>query len=192
MSWIKIVLLIPYYATLLVAFVAWLGVFCPLAFLTHCSITNRTTQTLTMTPVGTVGRDGHRCLLPLYRTSFPFFIKSKRGAFVIQPGEMFHFCYDMDDINFSEIVVRNENGEVAQIVVNANPTTHQYVVPENTAFIVNEFEALSPVPAKVRTAAGYGQEIGYMWLVYTVFAMLLGVEGWRIYKPNRPKQATAD
>ena len=120
---------VPYYFAMFVAFLIWITVLCPLAFITDCSVANATNDFLSVTPVGTVGSDSQRTLLPLYRTSFPFFVKSKRGDFQIAPNETFRFDYDMDDVNFSEIVVENSAGEIRQIVVNSNPTCLLYTSP---------------------------------------------------------------
>ena len=184
---------VPYYFAMFVAFLIWITVLCPLAFITDCSVTNATNDFLSVTPVGTVGSDGQRTLLPLYRTSFPFFVKSKRGDFQIAPNETFRFDYDMDDVNFSEIVVENSAGEIRQIVVNSNPTQNQYMVPSETDFIIDDFNVLAAVPGNVKTVAVAGQQSGRMWLVYIISVILLGIEYLRIRVATRkrePKIAT--
>ena len=184
---------VPYYFAMFVAFLIWITVLCPLAFITDCSVTNATNDFLSVTPVGTVGSDGQRTLLPLYRTSFPFFVKSKRGDFQIAPNETFRFDYDMDDVNFSEIVVENSAGEIRQIVVNSNPTQNQYMVPSETDFIIDDFNVLATVPGNVKTVAVAGQQSGRMWLVYVISVILLGIECLRIRVATRkrePKIAT--
>ena len=184
---------VPYYFAMFVAFLIWITVLCPLAFITDCSVTNATNDFLSVTPVGTVGSDGQRTLLPLYCTSFPFFVKSKRGDFQIAPNETFRFDYDMDDVNFSEIVVENSAGEIRQIVVNSNPTQNQYMVPSETDFIIDDFNVLATVPGNVKTVAVAGQQSGRMWLVYIISVILLGIECLRIRVATRkrePKIAT--
>jgi len=176
MKWLVRLAAIPYYIALFVAFLMWITILCPLAFMTDCSVTNATNATLSITPIGTVGPEGQRTLLPLYRTSFPYFVKSKRGGFQIEPNETFRFDYDMDDVNFSEIVIENPAGEMRQIVANCNPTQNQYIVPSETDFVIADFDALANVPANVKTVAVAGQQMGRMWLVYVVSGILLLVE----------------
>ena len=176
MRWIKTVLAFPYFAALFVACFTWFTVCCPFAFLTYCSLTNRTATNIAVTPVGTVGSNGTRHLLPLCRTSFPFFIKSQRGEFEVAPNQTLTFCYDMDDINFSEIVIRNAHGMTAQIVVNEQPTQRQYTVPDTTDFTVTDFDSLLPVPDNVRLAADGAKQLGRAWIVYLVSGTLIVLE----------------
>ncbi|MCA9147662.1 MAG: hypothetical protein KDA92_00115 [Planctomycetales bacterium] len=172
----KVILAIPYWAILFVAIFTWMTVFYPFAFLAYCSLTNNTATTITVTPVGTAGSDGTRRLLPLYRTSFPFFKKSQRGAFEVAPNETLQFCYDMDDINFSEIVIGNADGNVRLIVVNEQPTLRQYTAPEKTDFAVTDINSLPSVPSKVKLAADMAQQLGNAWIVYFLSAILIAFE----------------
>ena len=184
---------IPYYLAFFFAFLIWITVLCPLAFMTDCSVTNKTGEPLSVTPIGTVGPDGQRTLLPLYRTSFPYFVKSKRGDFQVRPGETFRFDYDMDDVNFSEIVVENPAGEMRQIIVNFNPTQNQYMVPDETNFVVGDFASLVPTPPSVKAVAIEAHQSGRMWLIYIFSAILLIVEMVRMRRAKRkpaPKIAT--
>ncbi|MDB2686808.1 hypothetical protein N9Y42_06310 [Mariniblastus sp.] len=184
---------IPYYLALFFAFLIWITVLCPLAFMTDCSVTNKTGESLSVTPIGTVGPDGQRTLLPLYRTSFPYFVKSKRGDFQVRPGETFRFDYDMDDVNFSEIVVENPAGEMRQIIVNLNPTQNQYMVPDETNFVVGDFASLVPTTPNVKAVAIEAHQSGRMWLIYIFSAILLIVEMVRMRRAKRkpaPKIAT--
>jgi len=153
MKWLIQIAVLPYYLALIVACLIWFTVLYPVAFITNCSVTNSTAATLLISPIGTIGSEGKRTPLTLYRTSFPFFIKSKHKDFEVAPGETFRFDYDMDDINFSEIVVENPAGGMRQIVVNPNPTSNQYVVPDVTDFTIEDFNTLLPVAPNVKTVA---------------------------------------
>ena len=181
--------MVPYYLALIVAFVTWFTVICPLAFLTNCTVTNQTDSTIAVTPVGSIGPDAQRTLLPLFRNSFPYFAKSKRGNFSIAPNETLHFAYDMDDVNFSEIFVEMPTGATAQVVVNPNPKSPRYVIPETTNFAIDDFTNLQPVPANVANAAILAREAGGMWMLYVVFAVLLVAECVRIRMATRKPTA---
>ena len=183
---------IPYYLALLVGFLIWITVLCPLAFMTDCSVTNKTDESLSVTPIGTVGPDGQRTLLPLYRTSFPYFVKSKRGNFQVRPGETFRFDYDMDDVNFSEIVVENPAGEMRQLIVNFNPTQNQYTVPDETDFVIGDFASLLPITASVKAVATEAQQSGRMWLIYVLSAILLIVEIVRMRRSRSDSSSLRD
>ena len=191
MKWLIQLAAIPYYFALLVACVIWLTVLCPMAFITNCSVTNETNETLFVTPIGTVGPEGNRTTLPLYRTSFPYFIKSKVGGFPIGPKETFRFDYDMDDVNFSEIVVENSNDEMRQIVANPNPTQNQYSVPEKTDFTINDFATLSSAPKNVKTATASARHSRPFWAVYAISGILLVVEFLRL-QFGKPKTEAHD
>ena len=58
-----------------------------------------------------------------------------------------------DDINFSEIVVRDRNGERGQLIVNPDPTQNQYGAPAQTHFVIDDMDSLAPVPEAVHNAA---------------------------------------
>ena len=62
-----------------------------------------------------------------------------------------------DDINFSEIVVHDRDGERGQLIVNPNPTQNQYGAPEQTHFVIDDMDSLAPVPEAVRHAAREAQ-----------------------------------
>ncbi|WP_425399393.1 hypothetical protein [Aeoliella sp.] len=160
----------------------------PLAFLASGSLENATDRTVWVTPVGTVGPQGDRHLLPLYRPSWPMFIKAQQGHFRVEPGETFEFVYDMDDINFSELVIEDENGGMGQIVVNPTPTTPQYIVPAQTDYVLDNQTALKPVPAKVAAAARGGTWNGQLWWMYAVCVPLALFELLRqLYLASRRK-----
>ena len=194
MKWLIQIVAIPYYFALLVACLIWLAVLCPLAFMTNCSVTNETNQALSITPIGTVGPDGARRTLPLYRTSFPYFVKSKVGDFQIGPNETLRFDYDMDDINFSEIVVENSKAEIRQVVANPNPTQNQYSVPEKTDFTIDNFSSLASVPENVATAAASGRQSRPFWAAYAISGILLVVEFLRLqfFKPKTETTKTQE
>ena len=192
MKWLNYPVVALYYLCFGLGVLLWMNVVVPLAFLTDCSATNNTQEVIRITPVGTVGKQGSRCLLPLYRTSFPFFVLSKRGHFRVGSGETFRFTYDMDDINFSELVIESESGKIGQIIVNPNPTVNQYIVPDTTDFEIDDLNSLLPVSEHVHNTALTGRHLGCMWLMYLVFAIPLIVEVLRFsHRYRRRQQRTA-
>jgi hypothetical protein len=171
-----------YYVFLLIGALLWLTVVLPAAFLTEFSVTNNTGETIWITPIGTVGSEGSRHLLPLYRQSFPFFLRSKVGHFPVAPGSTLYLTYDFDDINFSEVVIETEAGTTGQVVVNPNPTANQYTVPALTDIVVTDLDALSPVASNVLDAAASGRHLGQAWLMYIVFGIPLLIAAIRIIR----------
>src|SRR5690348_3526721 len=93
-----------------------------LMFVTGFTVQNRTGGTLSVTPIGTVGPDGHRRPLPLMRWQIPAVPASRNGRLPVQSGKTITLYYDWDDINFSELVIEAEDGELRQLVVNPPPT----------------------------------------------------------------------
>ena len=182
---------IDYYPCVLFGVFLWISAVMPLAFLTDCSFTNKTEQVLWITPIGTVGVQGSRHLLPLYRTSFPFLMKSKLGFFRVPPGETFRFTYDMDDINFSELVVEDNSGQTRQIVANANPTAFQYIAPKETDYVLDDFDALQSAPDNIGKAARIGRKTTKRWFTYGICSVALAVEGFRWWRLGRRRQTTA-
>lgn len=146
-------------------------------FITEFSIENRTDELLLVTPVGTVGKQGLRRPLPIL-LKVPLPIRAaKSGGFVIASTETTTLWYDMDDINFSEIVVQNSEGQQRQIVVNPKPTERQYHAPKQRHYVIDNFEKLSEVPVNIREAATAAQvPINYPYIILTLI-----IVPWFVY-----------
>jgi hypothetical protein len=123
-----------------------------LMFLCSFDVTNESEETLWITPVGTIGREGYRHTLPQYLREFPAFTSIQVGGYRLAAGKTKRITYDWDDINFSEIAVMNESGEYRQLVVDANPTECQYHPPASDSYVIESFEALSPIDDRVLEA----------------------------------------
>ena len=122
------------------------------AFIEDFTVHNKTDQSLVITPVGAIGDQGTRYPLPIYFWRFPALPQSQRGAFTLEPGKSVTLMYDMDDINFSEIVVEDSIGRAYQLVVNPNPTEGQYHAPEQRSFVIDDLQSLDAVADDVWAA----------------------------------------
>ncbi|MEZ6035648.1 MAG: hypothetical protein R3C17_21325 [Planctomycetaceae bacterium] len=180
MRWLKWIIAVPYYLALFFAGLFWFDAFAPMAFLTSCSVTNRSDSAIVFTPVGTVGPEGTRCPLPLYQTFYPFFMKSRLGHFSVSPGSTYKFCYDMDDINFSEVVIKDGSGKVGQFVVNPTPTANQYIAPKVTHLTFNNTAQLSPVTPDTLQVFTHTAESTGLWKFYMISGSLLCIEVLRL------------
>jgi hypothetical protein len=123
------------------------------AFVVEFVIHNSADRPVEVTPVGTAGQQGKRRALPVMIWRFPAFPATQRGGFRLAPGESVSILYDWDDINFSEIVVRDADGVFRQLVVNPNPTTNQYHPPDQRRFVIDDAAALGPVTGSVLAAS---------------------------------------
>ena len=115
-----------------------------LAFLTSFTITNDSGEPVFVTPIGAVGKQGDRYMLPLSMLPFPYLMRLKTGDFMIPPGESRSFTYDWDDIQFSEIVVRNSGGAYGILPTGLHPTEKQYRRPQEKHFVIPVFSKLAP------------------------------------------------
>jgi len=127
------------------------------AFISEISIENRTQEWVSVTPMGTMGKQGIRSSLPIVINVYLPIRATKRGGFKISPGETITLWYHMDDIKFSEIVVQNSEGQKRQIVVNPNPTLRQYHAPKQKHYVIDDFKKLAEVLVTVRDAATVDQ-----------------------------------
>lgn len=163
------------------------GMLLSVAFTVDFAVENRTGQPITVTPVGTVGRKGKRAPLPIVLAPRPAFPAYQRGGYSLEPGGSVRLFYDMDDINFSEIVVRDAHGPVGQVVVNPNPTVNQYRAPLERKFVIHDLVDLDPIPAPVLEAAQTAEEpppfyfaliaiIVLPWPIFSLFSYL----NWKI------------
>jgi hypothetical protein len=139
------------------------------AFVTDFTIENRTDTALIVTPVGTWGA-GNRAPLPVKMLAFPPLPALRGGGYRLVPGESVTVQYDMDDINFSEIVVQVEPGRTLQLVTDPTPTANQYHGPLQRHYVIDDLARLEPTPAPVQAAA---QLADRQWVVVCVMDSLL-------------------
>lgn len=113
-------------------------------FLTSFRITNDSGEAVFVTPIGAVGEQGDRFMLPLSVSEFPYLMKVKTGNFRIPPGESRSFTYDWDDIQFSEIVVRSSGDAYKILPTGLHPTEGQYRRPQERSFVIPALANLAP------------------------------------------------
>lgn len=126
-----------------------------MGFHSRFTVINETDVPIVFTPVGSVGLKADKRTLPIQR---PFFLPNaimlpKRGGFTLEPGGSKELIYDMDDINFSEIVVVDASGIRGQIVVNPKPGKNRYHAPGQKRFVVSDLDSLENVPEEVTAVA---------------------------------------
>ncbi len=135
----------------------WIGSIFEFGFLTSFTVQNGLDRPITVTPVGAAGPSGSRYPLPV-RQYFLFFLPSAvRGGYALRPSESVTITYDMDDINFSEIVVDDQNGTIGQLIVNSDPVSDQYRAPKEDHFLIQR-DTLVPVPPMVLSASRDARE----------------------------------
>jgi len=149
--------LVVAYGFLGISFLMLMGSSFGAAFLTSFTVENCLEEAIYVTPVGTVGPSGSRFPLPVCHDLFISIPSSVRGGYKLQPNETVTITYDMDDINFSEIVVEDDNGTLGQLIANATPLIAQYTAPSMNHFPVQR-DALVPVPTSVANAASIAQQ----------------------------------
>lgn len=154
------------------------------AFIADFTIANQTSRVITVIPIGTVGIEGRRYPLPITISSYLNLPALGGRALRLMPGEEVAISYDMDDINFSEIVVKDDRAKVVQLITDPQPTTRQYHGPTQQRYIVDDLARLQAPPATVLNAAQqavnsnrgtyllYGLLIG-PWLAFGVLALAL-------------------
>jgi hypothetical protein len=146
------------------------------AFVTDFTIENRTDTAIVVTPVGTWGA-GNRAPLPVKMLAFPPLPAMRGGGYRLAPGESVTIQYDMDDINFSEIVVTAEPGRPLQLVTDPTPTANQYHGPLQQHYVIDDLARLEPAPPSVQEAA---QAADRQWVVACVVSSLL-FGPWLVY-----------
>lgn len=148
-----------------------LGVFNPFAlvFLYPFQVENKTNEPIWITPLGTVGEEGLRQVLPQYLFRTPALPALKEADLRIDPGETRHLIYDWDDINFSEIVVKSRRGEQRMLVVDSHPTENRYHTPGENHFVIDSFERLEPLTGAISETV-----LSRRWNFATPMFLLLG------------------
>ena len=141
------------------------------AFLSTFTVENGLERPVWISPVGTVGPDGWRSPLPVSHRFVVAIPVAVRGGYELQPNETRSITYDMDDINFSEIVVEDANGMIGQLIVNPDPTASQYRAPTTKHFLLKA-DSLVPVPAAVSNAARRAQQPSNLPIVFVSILVL--------------------
>lgn len=147
------------------------------AFIAQFTIENRTGETISVTPVGTVGREGRKAPLPVTMFSIANLPALQRGPFPLTPGTAVTINYDMDDINFSEIVVENGQARMLQIVTDPYSTTNQYHGPRQTRYVIDDLADLSDVTPEVGEAAKSAMKVASAVRIF--YAVMFG--SWFAY-----------
>lgn len=113
-----------------------------IGFLTEFTIVNETSEELSVTPIGAIGRDGQRSPLPYSRFRNLVVLSSKVNDFQIAAHSDRSFVYDWDDIQFCEILVRNKAGVFRVLPTGLHPTQGQYRQTEVDRFVITNFDDL--------------------------------------------------
>jgi len=150
MKWLTVVFRLFLFGWAGLSALLLVAIFAPLAFMVEFSIENKTSETLMVTPIGAVGKEGQRQLLPVSMASSINFPVKQASRFRLAAGQTMVIPYDWDDINFSEIVVENEQGEARQLVTDPTPTQNQYHGPAQRSFAINDWNKLEPLSDAVK------------------------------------------
>ncbi|GMU24605.1 MAG: hypothetical protein AMXMBFR13_46790 [Phycisphaerae bacterium] len=145
------------YPFLALSMLLFLGMGFAGVFITDFTVENRTGQTITVTPVGTAGEQGWKRPLPTVMLPFPALATLRAGGYPLENGQSVRIRYDMDDINFSEIVVEDAQGRQFQLITDPNPTQNQYHPPRQREFTISDLTQLDPVEPRVAQAAKAAQ-----------------------------------
>ena len=153
------VLLVLTYPFLVLSALLVAGMAFGAAFIADFTVENHTDQPLVITPVGTIGPEGSKASLPVTIAFFPHLPALRAGGFLLQAGEAVTIHYDWDDINFSEIMVEDEQGRQYQLVTDPKPTQNQYHGPLQRRYVLEDLRGLAPVNIKVREAAAEVRDV---------------------------------
>lgn len=158
-----------------------LGLCFSTVFAVAFTVENRSGETIIVTPVGTIGKEGRRTALPVVVGRHVPIPAAQTGGFRLENGASVEIVYDCDDINFSEIVVEDQRGRFCQLVTDPNPTENQYHPPTLARYTINDLAQMPPANADVReacmSAARHGGMVPFVILViiagpWLVFGLL--------------------
>jgi hypothetical protein len=153
-----------------------------LTFVSSLRVDNRTTRPLWVTPLGTFN-SGAKGVLPQFALSFPAFPAFRSRDLRVEPGGSTWITYDWDDINFSEIVVRDAEGKYRELVVDPNPPKVNYYRNKQERYVIEGWESLSQPAAEALAAAQSPDRQGRLWWLFLTGFVVLGlfIWLWRVY-----------
>jgi len=162
------------------------------AFVADIEVANRSGRTVAITPVGTVGPDGLRAVLPQYTRAFPAIPAFGSGDLLLADGEARRIIYDWEGINFSEIAVRCESGEYLQLVTDPEPTQDQYHAPKVKRYTIGNLADLEPIDEQVQQAVRQRLPAWQMWGILLVCCLPPLVLVWLIRAYRRERRRPAE
>lgn len=121
------------------------------AFITEFEIENNTQQTVWVTPVGTFN-EGGKSALPQFMSRFPSIPLGRSRDLMIEPGARRHIYYDWDDINFSEIAVRDSSGVLRNLVIDDSPPAEDYYANQEDLYRIENLESLPKASPEIQSA----------------------------------------
>lgn len=139
--------------TLFVALLAFNAVGMGRVFLTTFTVRNHSSEVIYVTPIGTIGKEGLRGRLPVSQSEDYSIPGGESAELRLSPNSERRVTYDSDDIQFSEIAVRGEQGGWRQLVVDPNPTERQYRPPAQKLFVIPPLADLPDASAAVQSVA---------------------------------------
>jgi hypothetical protein len=154
-----------------------------LAFVSSFRVDNRTTQPLWVTPIGTFN-SGAKGVLPQFALSFPAIPAFRSRDLRVESAGPIWIIYDCDDINFSEILVRDAQGEYRQPVVDPNPPKVNYYRNKQERYVIEGWELLSLPATDVVAAARSPDRQWRLWGLFVTGFVVMGLFLWlrRIYR----------
>jgi hypothetical protein len=114
------------------------------AFLTTFEVKNASGKELWVTPIGAVNRNGLRRTLPMTANRLFYLQTPADRDFALAPGASRTFTYDWDDVQFSEILVRDASGDYRVLPTGLHPTEGQFRRPELNRFVMTNWKELAP------------------------------------------------
>ena len=121
-----------------------------LAFISNFEVENGTQQPLWITPIGT-RLSGEKSVLPQF-FPFPAIPVLRSRELRVGPNQRRRIYYDWDDINFSEIAIRDSRGVLRSYVIDSSPPTDAYYANNTEAYAIDDFQRLPMAPATVVAA----------------------------------------
>lgn len=131
-------------------------------FIIAIEVVNESGRAVEVVPIGTF-LDGSKAVVPMFWSGFPAIARMTNVPYGLAPGATKTIRFDCDDINFSELAVRDgSSGEWRQLVTDPNPPKNDYYDPRERHFVIPEFGQLEPVAPEV--AAGVARPSQRLWL----------------------------
>ena len=142
-------------------------------FLFSFEVKDNSNQTIWITPIGSIGFEGKKSRLPVFLNEVPAIPAIVYGGYRLDPGDSKTIVYDWDDINFSDIVVKDKSGEYRSLIVNPNPTERMYSTPTTNTFNIESWNSLTIADSRLVDIAR-GWNINW-WGIFLYLGWLIPV-----------------
>lgn len=174
LKWMALILLAPLFSLLFL--LNTVNAF-QLLYVMALRVKNRTSRPLWITLVGTFD-SGRKAILSQFIARLPAIPSFWASDQLVQPGNSTWFYFDRKGLRYYQVVVRNDEKEYRQLVIDPVPSRGNFYRHEDNHFSIDEWETLMPLPSDMLSAALQPDKSWLLWIFFLAGIGLFVIYCW--------------